>query len=43
MEHQDFLPNIETWWGELPNLYGTKMFTVPTKVKACQTSNQEME
>jgi hypothetical protein len=33
MEHQDFFPNIETWWGEMPNLYGTKMFQFQQRLK----------
>jgi hypothetical protein len=26
MDHMEFMQNIESWWFELPNLYGTKMF-----------------
>jgi len=33
MEHQDFFPNIESWWGELPNLYGKKMFQFQQRLK----------
>jgi hypothetical protein len=33
MDHQDFMPNIETWWGEWPNLYGTKMYQFQQRLK----------
>jgi hypothetical protein len=33
MDHQDFMQNIETWWFENPNLYGTKMYQFQHKLK----------
>jgi hypothetical protein len=33
MEHHVFLPNIESWWGEPPNLYRTKMFQFQKRLK----------
>jgi hypothetical protein len=33
MDHQDFMQNIETWWVENPNLYGTKMYQFQQKLK----------
>jgi hypothetical protein len=40
LEHQDFLPNLECWWKENPNIFN-KNVPVSTEVKTCLTNVSE--